>query len=372
MKQETFSDIIKNYDRKDIEKQIYSKTEADVIAALNKERRDLSDFMALISPAAEKYLEQMANVSHKLTRKRFGNTVQLYLPLYLSNYCENQCVYCGFNAANKINRKVLDKSEIEAEIDAIKHFGFEHILLVTGESNYHAGVDYLADAIRQVKEEFSQVTIEVQPLDTDGYIKLKEAGLHGCYIYQETYNQETYNNYHLKGKKADYSYRLETPDRLGQAGVYKIGLGCLLGLEDWRIDSFYTALHLKYLEKKYWKSKYCLSFPRLRPHVGSFQPNYPISDAQLVQLICAYRMLDGEVELSISVRESAKFRDNIYKLGITSMSAGSKTEPGGYAINSHALEQFEVHDGRTPQEIESMLKQNNYEAVWKDWDPYMG
>ncbi len=372
MKQETFSDIIKKYDRKDIENQIYSKTEADVIAALNKDRRDLSDFMALISPAAEKYLEQMANESHKLTRKRFGNTVQLYLPLYLSNYCENQCVYCGFNAANHIKRKVLDKSELDAEINAIKHFGFEHILLVTGESNYHAGVDYLADAIRQIKEDFAQVTIEVQPLDTDGYSKLKEAGLHGCYIYQETYNQETYNNYHLKGKKADYSYRLETPDRLGQAGVYKIGLGCLLGLEDWRIDSFYTALHLKYLEKKFWKSKYCLSFPRLRPHVGSFQPNYPITDAQLVQLICAYRILDEEVELSISVRESAKFRDNIYKLGITSMSAGSKTEPGGYAINSHALEQFEVHDGRTPQEIQSMLKHNNYEAVWKDWDPYMG
>lgn len=198
-----------------------------------------------------------------------------------------------------------------------------------------------------------------------------DIGLNTVYVYQETYNKIKYPDYHPAGKKSDFYYRLDTPDRVGKAGIHRIGIGCLLGLEDWRTDSYYTAEHLKYLERKYWRTRYSISFPRLRPNAGNFQTSSQITDQDLVQLICAYRLLDPEVELSISVRESMKFRDHIMKLGITSMSAGSRTEPGGYALNTHALEQFEVHDNRTPAEIEKMIKLNGYEPVWKDWDRYM-
>ena len=191
------------------------------------------------------------------------------------------------------------------------------------------------------------------------------------YIYQETYNENNYKKYHPSGKKSNYQYRLETPDRLGKAGVHKIGLGCLLGLEDWRVDTFFTAVHLQYLEKKYWKSKYSISFPRLRPHTGGFQPNFEASQKDLLQLIGAYRLFNHHIEISLSTRESEKFRDNAMKLGTTSFSAGSKTNPGGYSKTDKSLEQFSINDERSPKEIAAMIQNNEYEVVWKDWDNFM-
>lgn len=367
----SFYDEIDKYSWDAIQNDIASKTEQDVRNALDKEHRDVEDFKALISPAATGFLEEMAQKSMKLTQERFGKTIQLYLPLYLSNYCANNCVYCGFSCKNDIPRKVLTMDEIRQEVEVIKSYGYKHILLVAGESKAIADVDYFDDVIKYLKKDFSQIAIEVQPLEQDEYETLQKAGLNFVCVYQETYNKETYPKYHPKGKKSNYRYRLETGDRLGRAHIHKFGLGCLLGLEDWRTDSVFTALHLKYLEKTYWRTKYSISLPRLRPSESGFQPKSVISDKEMVQLICAYRLLDQEIEISISTRENRVFRDNVIRLGATSFSAGSSTEPGGYANSNPELEQFSIDDDRTPEEIVQMIKDSGYEPVWKDWDAAM-
>ncbi len=353
----------------EVKDSIYSKTSLDVVSALHKkEKRSLEDFKALISPAASEYLEEMAQLSHRITQKRFGKTLQMYIPLYLSNECQNICTYCGFSFDNKIPRRTLNDSEILKEVEVIKSLGYDHVLLVTGEANKTVGVSYLANAIKLIRPHFANISIEVQPLEEDEYKTLISLGVHSVLVYQETYNRDSYAAYHTKGKKSNFSYRIDTPERLGRAGAHKIGLGALIGLDDWRTDSFFTAMHLDYLEKYFWQTKYSVSFPRLRPAEGVEQPQKFMTDKELTQLICAYRIFDEEVELSISTRESPAFRDNIIKLGITSVSAGSKTNPGGYASAPESLEQFEIHDERSPKEIASMIQSKGYEAVWKDWD----
>ena len=219
-----------------------------------------------------------------------------------------------------------------------------------------------------IKPHFSHIAIEVQPLKEEEYAELIDEGLNTVLVYQETYNKEDYKKHHPKGRKSNYEYRVETHDRLGRAGIYKMGVGVLIGLEDWRTDSFFAAAHLRYLEKTYWQSKYSISFPRLRPCVGGVELKSVMSDRQLVQLICAYRLLDEEVELSLSTRESAKFRDNVIKLGVTSMSADSKTDPGGYANPDVNLEQFEIDDNRETRDIVEMIRAQGYDPVFKDWD----
>jgi len=292
----------------------------------------------------------------------------MYAPVYLSNVCSNVCTYCGFSAINKIPRKILNDAEIAAELDALKAMGMDHVLFVTGEANLRVGVPYLNRAFEIARERFASISMEVQPLNQEDYEALVPAGLSAVLVYQETYNRATYAAHHLKGMKRNFDYRLETPDRLGRAGVKKIGLGALYGLDDWRVDSFYVAAHLRYMERTYWKSRYSLSFPRIRPHEGEVTPKSVMTDRDLVQLICAYRLLSSEVELSLSTRESELFRDHAYKLGITTMSAGSKTNPGGYVVDPQTLEQFEISDERSPQAIASMLRAGGYEVVWKDWD----
>lgn len=364
----TFKDIFDQHNWDTVSESIYAKSESDVITALNKPSRNLEDFKALISPAAAPYLEQMAHLSRRLTLKRFGNTIQMYLPMYLSNECQNICTYCGFSLGNKIHRITLTDAQILEEIKAIKDLGYDHLLLVSGEANLTVGVDYFKRVLKLVSPFFSQISIEVQPLDQEEYEQLIPLGLNTVLVYQETYHQDDYKKHHPKGKKSNFNYRLETPDRLGKAGINKMGLGVLLGLEDWRTDSFFTALHLKYLEKRYWQTKYSLSFPRLRPAKGTLEPKIVLSDKELVQLICAYRIFNEEVELSMSTRESVNFRNNIVKLGITSISAGSKTNPGGYSVAKESLEQFEISDERSPQEVSKMIEEQGYEVVWKDWD----
>ena len=364
----SFKQTFDQYDWDTLEKEIYEVTSEEVASVLLKDKIALEDFKALISPAAKPFLEEMAQRSHALTKKRFGNTIQMYIPMYLSNECHNICTYCGFSMTTKIRRKTLNDKEILQEVAHIKSLGYDHILLVTGEANNTVGVSYIKHAIELIRSQFANITIEVQPLDQNEYEILKEAGLYAVLVYQETYHKATYKVHHPKGKKSNFDYRLDTPDRLGKAGVHKIGLGALFGLEDWRVDSFYTALHLKYLEKTYWKTKYSISFPRLRPHEGEVQPKVEMTDSDLVQLICAYRLLDEDVELSMSTRESQVFRNNIIKLGITSISAESKTNPGGYAVEKTSLEQFEISDERPTHEIKEMIQSQGYEVVWKDWD----
>lgn len=357
----------------DIRLSIYAKTHQDVERALAKSKRDLEDFKALISPSAEPYLEQMAQQSYALTRKRFGNTIGLYIPLYLSNLCANACTYCGFSMENRIKRRTLTEQEIAAEIDAIKSMKFDSVLLVTGEHQTKVGMDYFRRALPLVKAHFNYLAMEVQPLDEGQYRELKSLGLDAVMVYQETYHRRTYAQHHLRGNKTDFDYRLETPDRLARAGIDKIGIGALIGLDDWRTDCFYVAAHLDYLERTYWQTRYSISFPRLRPCEGNasegmIQPKSVMSDKQLVQLICAYRLLNPTVELSLSTRESPQFRDNVLPLGVTSMSAASKTQPGGYAMQDVELEQFEISDERSAESVEQALRSKGYDPVWRDWN----
>lgn len=364
----SFNDLFETYSWDDTKASIYGKTTADVEHALASSKRTLEDFKALISPAAAPYLEQMAAISQHLTQKRFGKVLQMYVPLYLSNECNNICTYCGFSYDNKVKRKTLNSIEIMQEVAALKEMGYDHVLLVTGEDNLNVHVDYFKKVLELIRPHFAHISMEIQPMDVEDYNQLTPYGLNTVLVYQETYHQEDYKKHHPKGKKSNFRYRVETPDRLGKAGIHKMGLGVLIGLEDWRTDCFFTALHLDYLEKKYWQSKYSLSFPRLRPFSGGLEPKVEMSDRELVQLICAYRIFNEEVELSISTRESPTFRNNIIKLGITSISAGSKTNPGGYVVAPESLEQFEISDERSPSEIAHLIAAQGYEAVWKDWD----
>ncbi|HCE3288492.1 2-iminoacetate synthase ThiH [Vibrio parahaemolyticus] len=368
----SFYDRFQQLDWDDISMSIYAKTAQDVERALAKPKRDLEDFKALISPAAELYLEQMAKLSYSLTRKRFGNTMSLYIPLYLSNLCANACTYCGFSMENRIKRRTLNRDEVEAEIDAIKRMKFDSVLLVTGEHETKVGMKYFREMVPIIKQRFNYLVMEVQPLDQDEYAELKTLGLDAVMVYQETYHPKTYAQHHLRGNKMDFRYRLETPDRLAKAGIDKIGIGALIGLEEWRTDCFFAAAHLDYLERTYWQSRYSISFPRLRPCAGNvpasgLQPKSVMTDKQLVQLICAYRLFNPEVELSLSTRESPQFRDNVLPLGITSMSAASKTQPGGYATEEVELEQFEISDERSAASVEDMIRAKGFDPVWRDW-----
>lgn len=368
-----FSDIIKDYNWQDMQSEVEAKTVCDVEKALDQAvigKMDIEDFKALISPAAAqtKYLERMAVISRDVTQKRFGKTIQFYIPLYLSNACMNHCVYCGFNHDNKFDRIILTDKEIMEEAEVIKQMGYEHLLLLTGESPKDAGVEYLEHAMQLLSPHFAQLSLEVQPMDTEEYARLCKSGLHAVYVYQETYNEERYKVYHPAGKKKDYTWRVNSQDRLGMAQVHKIGLGALLGLENWRAEAYAMAIHLRHLQKHYWRSKYCVAFPRMRPHEGGFQPAQPLTDKEYVQMIWAFRLFDPDLEMSLTTRESREFRNNMVSLGITSISAGSKTDPGGYSHPDKEVPQFVVNDDRSPNDMKKMIEEQGYEVVWKDWD----
>lgn len=366
-----FSEYLSQFDWDETTEAIHAKTAADVEAALRRPRCTVDDFMALISPAAEPYLEQMAQLSRRYTEKRFGRTVSMFIPLYLTNSCTNSCVYCGFHVANKMARTILTPQEMMREYEAIKQLGpFENLLLVTGENPVKAGVPYLAKALDLAKPLFSNLKIEVMPLETEEYRELTHHGMNGVICFQETYHRENYKIYHPRGKKSDFEWRVNGFDRMGLAGVHSIGMGVLIGLEkEWRTDLTMMARHLRYLQKHYWRTKYSVNFPRMCPaENGGFQPNCIMSDRELAQLTFAMRIFDHDVDISYSTRERANFRDHMATLGVTTMSAGSRTEPGGYACYPEALEQFEVSDPRTVEEVADALRRMGVEPVWKDWD----
>ena len=346
-----------------------AKTAADVERALRKHSLTDEDFMALVSPAAQPYLEQMAALSRHYTQERFGKTISMYIPMYITNSCTNSCVYCGFNRHNKFDRVILTPEQIENECKAIRELGpFENLLLVTGENPRVAGVEYLEAALRVCRPYFNNLTIEVMPLKAEEYERLTHSGLNGVVCFQETYHRENYKLYHPAGMKSNFEWRVNGFDRMGQAGVHKIGMGVLIGLEDWRTDVTMMARHLLYLRKKYWRTRYSVNFPRMRPAAGGFQPKVIMSDRELAQLTFAFRIFDHDVDISFSTRERPRFRDNILSLGATSMSAGSKTDPGGYRTYPQSLEQFAVSDERSPLQVAADIRAHGYEAVWKDWD----
>lgn len=364
-----FYDELKRYDWDETGREIASMTARDVETALTKEHLDERDFMALISPAASGYLEEMARKAHRITLERFGRTISLYIPLYVSNACTNHCVYCGFNHKNPMTRLTLTPEQVKEECEAIRRLGpFENLLIVSGEFPALNGVNYLEKVLQVARPYFNNLTIEVMPMKARDYERLTHSGLNGVVCFQETYHEAAYGNYHPKGMKSIFDWRVNGFDRMGQAGVHKIGMGVLIGLEDWRTDVMMLARHLRYLRRNYWKTRYSVNFPRMCPAEGGYSPNVVMSDRELAQVTMAFRLFDHDVDISYSTRESQWFRANMMKLGVTSMSAGSRTEPGGYAVAPDALEQFEVTDSRTPLQVAEEIRSLGYEAVWKDWD----
>lgn len=364
----SFSSELGIYPPEELLSRIKDKQTGDVERALSAERLRTEDFMALLSPAAAPFLEQMATKAHNLTRQRFGNTILLYAPLYLSNLCTNGCLYCGFNATNRVPRQTLTLEEIDREALVLHERGFRHILLVTGEAPKAVDNDYLSAVAQRLKLLFSSISIEVYPMSEDGYRQMVQSGVDGLTIYQETYDRSLYAEMHPFGNKRDFEFRLQAPERGGAAGLRRIGIGSLLGLGNFRTEGFYTGLHALYLSRHYWRTHLSVSFPRMRPAEGGFAPLNPVSDREFVQLICALRLLLPDAGLVLSTRESASLRDNLLPLGITQMSAGSCTAPGGYASEEESTRQFVIDDDRTAGEVELMIRRKGYEAVWKDWD----
>ena len=365
----SFQQQLDLYPQAEIENKIATTTPEQIDIALRQQRLSIDNFLRLLSPnITDSQLELMANRAHKITKQRFGRIILLYAPLYLSNECFNGCKYCGFSADNKFPRKTLSLNEIEREAKYLRQQGFRHMLLLTGEAPKTVGIEYLEEAVKTIKEHCGSVSIEVFPMDTEGYQRMVAAGVDGLTVYQETYDPELYKQLHPYGPKSDYSYRLDAPERAGKAGLRRIGIGSLLGLGNCFSDVFYSGLHALYLARKFWRTQVTVSFPRICPADGGYQPNTIVDDRQLTQFICALRLLIPDAGLVLSTRENSELRDNLLPLGITQMSAGSCTAPGGYGEDGDDTEQFAISDERTPAEIEQLLKSRGYEAVWKDWD----
>ncbi len=327
------------------------------------------DFLALLSPEAELLLEDMAVKAHQLTLSQFGRTIVLYTPMYLSNYCTNQCLYCGFNATNKISRKQLSHEEVEKEAAEIAGTGLKHILILTGDARKIATIGYLKECITILKQYFDSINIEIYALTTDEYNELIKAGIDALTIYQETYNQRLYDSLHVQGPKKDYRFRLDAPERACNAGIRAVNIGALLGLDSWQQEVFLTGLHANYLQNRYPDVEVSISLPRMRPHAGEFNPQYTVSDKNLVQIMTACRLFMPRVGIAISTREEAAFRDRIIRLGVTKMSAGSTTAVGGHTRSGDKSPQFDISDNRTVEQIVMSIKSLGYQPVFKDWQP---
>lgn len=370
-----FADVIDSYGWDATTAAIMATTPGDVervLAVADNNSRQLTpeEFMVLVSPAAEAYLEDMAALSHRFTLERFGRTISMYIPMYVHNACSNGCIYCGFNHANAFERTFLDMEQVNEECLAIKRLApFENLLLVSGEFPSLGGKEYFKHVLDTARAHFHNLTMEVQPMKTRVYRDLADNhGLDGVVCFQETYNRDRYNVYHPHGMKSIYGWRLNGYDRMGRAGLHKIGMGVLLGLEDWRTDVAMMARHLRYLQNHYWRTRYSVNFPRLCPSESGFQPRVHVDEHKLAQLTFAFRIFDHDVDISFSTRETPRFRDGMIPLGTSSMSAGSRTEPGGYTKGHEALAQFDVTDSRTPSQVAQAIRNAGYEPVWKDWD----
>lgn len=378
-------------------------TRTEEVRAILDRPRDslgLTEFARLISPAATAHIEALARRSQALTRQRFGRAVRLFAPLYLSNECINNCAYCGFSRDNPILRVSLEVSEVRREAEALCTQGFRNLLLVAGEHPRFVSEGFLADCVMAVRAVVPAVSLEVGPMETPDYSTLVRSGAEGLVVYQETYDRAAYSRVHTAGPKKDFAWRLATPERAYEAGFRRLGIGALFGLSEWRREALAVAAHAAWLLRNCWKAHVTVSLPRLRPCAGEFQPLTTMREIDLVQLVCALRLFLPDVGLVLSTREAASLRDGLVPLGITLMSAGSHTEPGGYTgagrSNVHytkrgrvqtagplpdeapagrltsATGQFEIADERSPQEVASMLTRLGLDPVWKDWDTALG
>jgi 2-iminoacetate synthase len=362
--------------------------------SLDGSRLGLKEFAHLISPAAGDLLELLGQRAHQVTQQRFGKVIRLFAPLYLSNECINNCAYCGFSRDNPIMRVTLSVDEVRREAEALLAQGFRHLLLVSGEHPKFVSNSYLADCVRALHGTTAGLSLELGPMETCDYEPLVKAGAEGLVVYQETYDRAVYADVHTAGPKRDFDWRLETPERAYAAGFRRLGLGALYGLADWRYEALCVAAHAEFLLRNCWKASLTISLPRLRPCAGEFQPLTRMTDREMVQLVCAFRLRFPDVGLVLSTRESPKLRDGLIPLGITLMSAGSHTEPGGYtgagkrnlhhtergrivelgasewaaAPDLRATEQFNIADDRSPEEVAERIRTLGYEPVWKDAD----
>ncbi|HUW64195.1 MAG TPA: 2-iminoacetate synthase ThiH [Spirochaetia bacterium] len=342
----------------------------EVSRALSSGRLSPADYWALLSPAASEHLETMAQRAHRLTVQHFGRVIFLYTPLYLANYCDNACVYCGFNRGHTLPRKKLTLAEVEEEAQLIAATGLQHILILTGGSRKNSPVSYIADCARLLTRYFSSISIEVYALTEEEYACLAAAGVDGMTMFQECYDEDSYAPLHPSGPKANYRFRLEAPERAAKAGFRSITAGALLGLTDWRREAFLTGLHAWYLQETYPGVDVSLALPRIRPQLGGFEPPNAVSDADLVQILTALRLFIPRAGLTISTRESANFRDNLLRLGVTRMSAGSCTAVGGRTDSEgQAAAQFEIADERDVAQMKAMITAQGYQPVFKDWHP---
>ncbi|MGQ0670821.1 MAG: 2-iminoacetate synthase ThiH [Actinomycetota bacterium] len=330
--------------------------------------RTLEDYAALLSPATGERLERLARASRSLTIARFGKTMRMYAPLYLSNECLTTCTYCGFARELAIARKTLTPEETLEEARHLLREGFRSILLLTGEHERLTGIEFLEERIRLLAIEVPQLAIEVQVWSQEEYRRLVDAGCEGTVIYQETYHPGTYAKVHIAGRKRSYGWRLLGPERAARAGMRRIGIGALFGLhDDWRYEAIAVAAHAAFLIKRYWRSQLGISVPRMCPSAAGYQPRVLISDRELAQLVCALRLFLPDAGLVLSTREAPELRDGLARIGITHISAGSHTEPGGYEHPNEAAEQFEIADLRSPAEVAGRLRELGYDPVWEDW-----
>jgi 2-iminoacetate synthase len=366
----SFSEVLAHYRDFPFENYCAGVTDADIKRVLAMDSLRPDDFLTLLSPVAAKYMESMAEKAHRLSVQFFGRTIQLFTPLYISNHCSNQCIYCGFNAANRIRRRKLGIEEIRREAETIATTGIQHVLLLTGESRQATPMDYLLDAVECLKDYFASISIEIFPLEEDEYRQLQRVGVDGLTLFQEVYDREIYDQVHLAGKKKDYLFRLEGPERGARAGFRMVNIGALLGLGEQCREIFFTGLHAAYLEKTFIDTEVSVSLPRFSEAECSYKPRYPVDDRTFVQFLLALRIYLPRAGITISTRERARMRDHLMQLGATRYSAGVCTSVGGYTANrqEHSTPQFDITDERSVEEVAEAIIAHGYQPVYKDWD----
>lgn len=351
-------------------------TVRDVLAALEHETCSIEDFKALLSPAAEPFLEKMARKAQLETQKHFGNTVYIFTPLYIANYCENYCIYCGFNCYNQIRRMRLNTEQIEKEMKVIADSGMEEILMLTGESRSMSSVEYIGEAVKIARKYFRMIGLEIYPVNTDEYQYLRECGADYITVFQETYDADQYEKLHLMGHKRVWPYRFEAQERALMGGMRGVGFSALLGLADFRKDALATAMHVYYLQRKYPHAEMSLSCPRLRPIINNEKINpRDVHERQLCQVICAYRIFLPYVGITVSSRESASFRNGIVKIAATKVSAGVSTGIGDHESKytgkdsgcEEGDEQFEINDGRSFESMYEDMEGEGLQPVLNDY-----
>ncbi len=363
----SFYEEFQKYKEIDLDDIFARVTKNDVLRAIDKESLDINDFAALLSVPAGDLIELVAQKANEITQSKFGKVIHLYAPLYLSSHCENECVYCGFRSSRVMERKALLPVEIEKEAEVISKTGIRHILILTGESRKYTPLSYIIESVKILSKYFSTISIEIYPLAEQEYKELVATGVDGLVLYQETYNEELYKKYHVRGLKRDFEYRLLSPERAGSAKIRTISIGALLGLADGRKEIFFAGLHAAYLLNKYPETEISVSFPRLKPQGGTFTAPYNISDKELVQFMLAIRLFLPTAGINISTRESGQLRSNLIGLGVTRMSAGSVTVVGGYANRQKTDGQFAISDKNSVEETKKMIITKGYQPVMKDW-----